>query len=33
MTIKMKKKMVSTSRYSLKCPNKMNAEYITIHNA
>lgn len=32
MTIKVKKKMVASSRYGLKCPNKMNAEYITIHN-
>ncbi|MGM0964748.1 MAG: peptidoglycan recognition protein family protein [Bacillota bacterium] len=32
MTIKVKKKMVASSRYGLKCPNKMNPEYITIHN-
>ncbi|WP_169056842.1 peptidoglycan recognition protein family protein [Bacillus pumilus] len=32
MTIKVKKKMVPSSRYGLKCPNKMNPEYITIHN-
>ncbi|APT45128.1 N-acetylmuramoyl-L-alanine amidase [Bacillus safensis] len=32
MAIKVKKKMVPSSRYGLKCPNKMNAEYITIHN-
>lgn len=32
LAIKVKKKMVSSSRYGLKCPNKMNAEYITIHN-
>ncbi|WAT79625.1 N-acetylmuramoyl-L-alanine amidase [Bacillus safensis] len=32
MTIKVKKNMVPSSRYGLKCPNKMDAEYITIHN-
>ncbi|MGM0963165.1 MAG: peptidoglycan recognition protein family protein [Bacillota bacterium] len=32
MTIKVKKNIVPSIRYSLKCPNKMDAEYITIHN-
>ena len=32
MAIKVKKKMLPSSRYGLKCPNVMNAEYITIHN-
>ncbi|EDW20519.1 N-acetylmuramoyl-L-alanine amidase [Bacillus pumilus] len=32
MTIKVKKNMVPSIRYGLKCPNKMDAEYITIHN-
>lgn len=32
MTISIKKNLVSTSKYSLKCPNKMAAEYITVHN-
>ncbi|AKL83295.1 XlyB [Bacillus atrophaeus UCMB-5137] len=32
MTIAVKKNLVSESKYALKCPNHMNAEYITIHN-
>lgn len=32
MTIKVKKNLVSEEKYGLKCPNAMNAEYITIHN-
>ncbi|KAF1678620.1 N-acetylmuramoyl-L-alanine amidase [Bacillus sp. SKDU12] len=32
MTITLKKNLVSTSKYGLKCPNHMDAEYITIHN-
>ncbi|MED0870202.1 peptidoglycan-binding protein [Bacillus spizizenii] len=32
MTIAVKKNLVSTSKYGLKCPNPMTAEYITIHN-
>ncbi|MFJ5965529.1 N-acetylmuramoyl-L-alanine amidase [Bacillus sp. NPDC093026] len=32
MTIKVKKNMLPSSKYSLKCPNKMKAEYITVHN-
>ncbi|MEC1661054.1 N-acetylmuramoyl-L-alanine amidase [Bacillus mojavensis] len=32
MTIAVKKNLVSTSKYGLKCPNYMDAEYITIHN-
>lgn len=32
MTITVKKNLVSSAKYALKCPNAMNAEYITIHN-
>ncbi|CAF1735005.1 N-acetylmuramoyl-L-alanine amidase [Bacillus subtilis] len=32
MTIKVKKNLVSEAKYGLKCPNHMDAEYITIHN-
>ncbi|MCY9203625.1 N-acetylmuramoyl-L-alanine amidase [Bacillus atrophaeus] len=32
MTIAVKKNLVSESKYALKCPNHMDAEYITIHN-
>ncbi|RRN59837.1 LysM peptidoglycan-binding domain-containing protein [Bacillus subtilis subsp. subtilis] len=32
MTISVKKNLVSEAKYALKCPNYMNAEYITIHN-
>ncbi|MGY0654745.1 N-acetylmuramoyl-L-alanine amidase [Bacillus subtilis] len=32
MTITVKKNLVSEAKYALKCPNAMNAEYITIHN-
>ncbi|MCY9242105.1 peptidoglycan-binding protein [Bacillus spizizenii] len=32
MTITVKKNLVSEAKYGLKCPNAMNAEYITIHN-
>ncbi|MCY8952018.1 peptidoglycan-binding protein [Bacillus atrophaeus] len=32
MTITVKKNLVSKSKYKLKCPNAMTAEYITIHN-
>ncbi|MGQ5110321.1 N-acetylmuramoyl-L-alanine amidase [Bacillus halotolerans] len=32
MTITVKKNLVSASKYDLKCPNPMTAEYITIHN-
>ncbi|MEN2439325.1 N-acetylmuramoyl-L-alanine amidase [Bacillus sp. JR_21] len=32
MTIKVVKNLVSKSKYGLKCPNPMKAEYITIHN-
>ncbi|WEZ02578.1 N-acetylmuramoyl-L-alanine amidase [Bacillus subtilis] len=32
MTIAVKKNLVSEAKYSLKCPNYMDAEYITIHN-
>ncbi|MCY8902908.1 peptidoglycan-binding protein [Bacillus spizizenii] len=32
MTIAVKKNLVSSEKYKLKCPNAMNAEYITIHN-
>ncbi|MCY8809835.1 N-acetylmuramoyl-L-alanine amidase [Bacillus atrophaeus] len=32
MTIEVKKNLVSANKYTLKCPNAMNAEYITIHN-
>ncbi|WP_382918056.1 N-acetylmuramoyl-L-alanine amidase, partial [Streptomyces sp. NPDC056639] len=32
MAIKVKKNLVSEAKYPLKCPNAMNAEYITIHN-
>ncbi|MCR6597668.1 N-acetylmuramoyl-L-alanine amidase [Bacillus halotolerans] len=32
MPIKVVKNLVSKSKYGLKCPNQMKAEYITIHN-
>ncbi|MCC2929064.1 N-acetylmuramoyl-L-alanine amidase [Bacillus sp. LBG-1-113] len=32
MTITVKKNLVSEAKYALKCPNYMDAEYITIHN-
>ncbi|MGW6083497.1 peptidoglycan recognition protein family protein [Bacillus subtilis] len=32
MTIAVKKNLVSEAKYALKCPNYMDAEYITIHN-
>ncbi|MEC1370628.1 peptidoglycan-binding protein [Bacillus velezensis] len=32
MTIAVKKRLVSSEEYSLKCPNPMTPEYITIHN-
>ncbi|MED3657098.1 N-acetylmuramoyl-L-alanine amidase [Bacillus velezensis] len=32
MTIPVKKKLVPSEEYSLKCPNPMTPEYITIHN-
>ncbi|MGM0950066.1 MAG: N-acetylmuramoyl-L-alanine amidase [Bacillota bacterium] len=32
MTITVKKNLVSKSKYGLKCPNPMTAQYITIHN-
>ncbi|MHA6167855.1 N-acetylmuramoyl-L-alanine amidase [Bacillus mojavensis] len=32
MTIAVKKNLVSEAKYALKCPNHMDAEYITIHN-
>ncbi|MEC0251791.1 N-acetylmuramoyl-L-alanine amidase [Bacillus halotolerans] len=32
MTITVKKNLVSKSKYGLKCPNSMTAQYITIHN-
>ncbi len=32
MAIKVVKNLVSKSKYGLKCPNPMKAEYITIHN-
>ncbi|MCY8064325.1 N-acetylmuramoyl-L-alanine amidase [Bacillus spizizenii] len=32
MTITVKKNLVSEAKYALKCPNYMEAEYITIHN-
>ncbi|MEC1546387.1 N-acetylmuramoyl-L-alanine amidase [Bacillus halotolerans] len=32
MTITVKKNLVSEAKYALKCPNHMDAEYITIHN-
>ncbi|MCO4849992.1 N-acetylmuramoyl-L-alanine amidase [Bacillus vallismortis] len=32
MTITVKKNLVSKSKYGLKCPNAMTAQYITIHN-
>ncbi|QZY31554.1 peptidoglycan recognition protein family protein [Bacillus amyloliquefaciens] len=32
MPIKVVKNLVSKSKYGLKCPNPMKAEYITIHN-
>ncbi|MED4843871.1 N-acetylmuramoyl-L-alanine amidase [Bacillus atrophaeus] len=32
MTVSVKKNLVSEEKYKLKCPNHMDAEYITIHN-
>ncbi|WP_420976942.1 N-acetylmuramoyl-L-alanine amidase [Bacillus vallismortis] len=32
MTIAVKKNLVSEAKYALKCPNYLDAEYITIHN-
>lgn len=32
MAITVRQKLVDSSKYSLKCPNTMTAEYITIHN-
>ncbi|MCC2931913.1 N-acetylmuramoyl-L-alanine amidase [Bacillus sp. LBG-1-113] len=32
MAVKVVKNLVSKSKYGLKCPNPMKAEYITIHN-
>lgn len=32
MSIKVTQKLVPPSKYSIKCPYQMNAEYITIHN-
>ncbi len=32
MAIKVKQMLVSSSKYSIKCPYNMNAEYITFHN-
>ncbi|MEM5009220.1 N-acetylmuramoyl-L-alanine amidase family protein [Niallia taxi] len=32
MTIKVKQNLVSSSKYSIKCPHSMDAEYITFHN-
>ncbi|MEC1621074.1 peptidoglycan recognition protein family protein [Bacillus mojavensis] len=32
MTITVKKNLVSEAKYALKCPNYLDAEYITIHN-
>ncbi|MCK8097958.1 N-acetylmuramoyl-L-alanine amidase [Bacillus sp. 2CMS4F] len=32
MTITVKKNLVSEAKYALKCPNHMDAQYITIHN-
>ncbi|MEC4002918.1 N-acetylmuramoyl-L-alanine amidase [Bacillus subtilis] len=32
MTITVKKNLVSSAKYGLKCPNAMTAQYITIHN-
>lgn len=32
MTINPRQMLVSSSKYSIKCPNSMKAEYITIHN-
>jgi len=32
MAISVRQKLVDSSKYSLKCPNAMTAEYITIHN-
>lgn len=32
MIITVKKNFVSEAKYALKCPNHMDAEYITIHN-
>lgn len=32
MSIKVKQSLVSSSKYNIKCPHSMNAEYITYHN-
>lgn len=32
MTIKPRQNLVSTNKYNIKCPYKMTAEYITVHN-
>lgn len=32
MSIQVRKNLVATSKHSLKCPNSMTAQYITIHN-
>ncbi|RKW72150.1 N-acetylmuramoyl-L-alanine amidase, partial [Bacillus sp. L75] len=32
MTIAVKKRLVPSEKYALKCPNPMTPEYITIHN-
>lgn len=32
MTIAVKKRIVESEKYALKCPNPMTPEYITIHN-
>ena len=32
MTVKIRQNLVSSSKYSLKCPNPMVAEFITVHN-
>lgn len=32
MSLKIRQNLVATSKYNIKCPYTMNAEYITIHN-
>jgi len=32
MSINIKQKLVPAAKYGIKCPNSMNAEYITVHN-
>ena len=32
MSVPIKQNFVSSSKYSIKCPNKMSPEYITVHN-